>query len=724
MSRALVISVRFHDGRFHGEGSDGGAEWPPSPARLFQALVAGAGNGETLNEEETKALEWLEDRPAPTIAAPAAHKGQRFKFFVPNNDGDMVESGSKSLGKIRTEKTIQPHLFRADVPVSFVWTWDDAAAEGEVQARTICGIAERLYQLGRGVDMAWADAEVVDSHHIEARVAEDGRVVHLPSRGSGGIRLACPVNGSLASLIHRFASYRFPETSESRARRTTFRKPPQAAFVPVVYDAPERRFVFDLRLPDPSGGFAAWPLSRAAELVEHARDQAAERLGRAAPDLLELIECYLVGRGAAEADKASRVRVVPVPSIGREQTNQSIRRVTVYVPQTCPLAADDLAWAFAQVVWTGADGGIGGTLQRADDERMAARFEEAARGWRSVTPLALPGRGRRIAVPQPREGDEAGKHFAQREALATEVRQALRHAGIRTAVSSVRVQREPFDRRGERAERFAAGTRFSPEALWHAAITFTESVSGPLLLGDGRFVGLGLLRPEERARGVMAFTIVEGLADGAEPLVVARAGRRAMMARVQAGMRRGAELPMYVSGHRPDGGPADDGSHRHVAVVADLPRRRVLYVAPSELQRRGIRWRDIETDHRRTARALEGMDVLRAGSSGRLTLLPAAIDPENDILFAPSRAWESVTAYDVTRHHRRAGDGDALRIDVERELGRCAWPRPESIEVLAVRRGPRGGLSGRLRLTFRTAQAGPLLLGRTAHKGGGLFVGC
>ena len=150
----------------------------------------------------------------------------------------------------------------------------------------------------------------------------------------------------------------------------------------------------------------------------------------------------------------------------------------------------------------------------------------------------------------------------------------------------------------------------------------------------------------------------------------------------------------------------------------------MLYVAPSELQRRGIRWRDIEADHRRTARALEGMDVLRAGSSGRLTLLPAAIDPENDILFAPSRAWESVTAYDVTRHHRRAGDGDALRIDVERELGRCAWPRPESIEVLAVRRGPRGGLSGRLRLTFRTAQAGPLLLGRTAHKGGGLFVGC
>ncbi|WP_409194161.1 type I-U CRISPR-associated protein Csb2, partial [Accumulibacter sp.] len=40
MPRALLIAVRFHDGRFHGR-----PEWPPSPARLFQALVAAAATG-------------------------------------------------------------------------------------------------------------------------------------------------------------------------------------------------------------------------------------------------------------------------------------------------------------------------------------------------------------------------------------------------------------------------------------------------------------------------------------------------------------------------------------------------------------------------------------------------------------------------------------------------------------------------------------------------------
>ena len=196
-----------------------------------------------------------------------------------------------------------------------------------------------------------------------------------------------------------------------------------------------------------------------------------------------------------------------------------------------------------------------------------------------------------------------------------------------------------------------------------------------------------------------------------------------MMARVQARLPRGGTLPAYVSGHHQDGSPAGDGKHRHIAVVADLPRRRLLYVAPSELQRGGVRWREVEALHRLVTGALEGMDVLRAGAAGRLELAPAAVDRDVDALFAPAAVWESVTTYAVTRHHRGPSPEDALKLDVSAEIERCGWPRPASIEALAARRGPRGGLSGRLRLTFRTAQVGPLLIGRSAHKGGGLFAG-
>ena len=283
--------------------------------------------------------------------------------------------------------------------------------------------------------------------------------------------------------------------------------------------------------------------------------------------------------------------------------------------------------------------------------------------------------------------------------------------------------------RKTRVEDFASGTRFSKETLWHVAVTFAEPVAGPLVLGDGRFLGLGLMLPHVRAddpmRGVLAFTIAEGLDGGADPAVVSHAARRAMMARVQRGLPRGADLPAYVSGHEPDGSPVgDDGAHRHVAVVADLARGRILYVAPTRFRHGGVRWREIEADHRRTARALEGMDVLCAGSAGRLTLAPAVVDVEHDPLFAPARTWESVTPYRVTRHHRQLTDEDALMVDLRSELDRADWPRPAGVEVLAARRGPRGGLSGRMRVAFQTAQTGLLLLGRTAHKGGGLFAGC
>ena len=42
MPAHLCLSVTFLDGEFHGRRDGGESEWPPSPLRLFQALVATA----------------------------------------------------------------------------------------------------------------------------------------------------------------------------------------------------------------------------------------------------------------------------------------------------------------------------------------------------------------------------------------------------------------------------------------------------------------------------------------------------------------------------------------------------------------------------------------------------------------------------------------------------------------------------------------------------------
>ena len=723
MSLTLAISVQFHDGFYYGEREPSVGEWPPAPGRLFQALTAAAANGVVMDDAHEEALKWLEelDEP-PIIAAPSAHKGQPYSNFVPNNDRDAVDGGKKNLNEIRAAKTMRPHIFDMEIPVLFFWSFSGADRE-RIHAQTICQVAEKLYQLGRGVDMAWAWAEILEQCEVEARLSSYSGAIYRSTGGSESIVLSCPLKGSLSSLETRFKYERFKRNPSGRAPRQQFAQAPTGRFARVAYNAPPRRLVFALREGDARAGFARRRLNEAAALVAEVRDQVAARLCDAVPEQEDDVARYLIGRGATDADKALRVRIVPIPSIGHPHADMAIRRLTVYVPQSCPLRADDLAWAFAQVTWTDSDGVVTSELQRADDDSMATRYEDAGRHWRSVTPLALTtARRRRIdperASKEAKDGDERAREEARAVHAA---RQALRHVGVRNSPTAVRVQREPFDGHGERVEVFAADTRFAKESLWHVAVTFAEPVTGPLQLGDGRYLGLGLMCPVDPKPDVLAFAIKAGLANDADPALVAQAARRAMLARMQTILPRGQSIPRYVSGHEDDGSPASSGTHRHIAVVPDLPRRRLLFVAPSLLQRGGVSWQRVRDDHAGVERALEGMTVLRAGQAGRLVLTPAALSAESDPLFAPSQVWESVSDYRVTRHLRRRGDEEALRADVLAELDRIGWPVPASVEVLSVRRGSRGGLSGRLRLSFAAVQEGPLMIGRTAHKGGGLF---
>ena len=718
MSRSLLIAVRFHEGRYHGrdDGFDGANGWPPSPGRLFQALVSASADGAAIPASDESALKWLEALEPPRIAAPPVRRGRAVKLYVPNNDLDTVGGDPARLGEIRVSKHWRPCFFDAGQPVLYVWDFES----GREEAARISAIAARLYQLGRGIDMAWASGQVLDRDEAEIVLGSHPGLIRQPG-GAG--EAATAQLGTLESLLdrHRRKRRRLTTVGAGRKSRQLFTQPPKASFRRTGYDTQPRCLRFELRGPE--GTFAPRPLVSVAVLIAGLRDGAAARLQETLPDKSQLFEKLMVGKGAGPADLALRIRLIPVPSTGTPHTDPSIRRILVEIPPNCPIRVDDLTWALSGLelrdpqtgeIWPG-------RLVSADDVRMGQRFMGPARTFKSVTPLALPVSRRRIGSTDDAKGGGVERTDEEKSAAGAVV-QALRHAGVRTSPVGVRVQREPFQLRGERAEGFAPGTRFPKERLWHASVTFPEPVAGPLVLGDGRFVGLGLMSPEKPTPDLFAFTITSGLAEGANPDTVARAARRAMMVRVQAGLPLGEKLPCYVSGHGEDGGPARGGPHRHIAVVADLPRRRILYVAPNQLQRRSVTWRNIAASHLQVVRALQDMSILYAGKAGRLFLELTFPDSDTDPLFAPAHVWRSLTEYSVTRHHRRLADEDALKADVYAELRRIGWPLPQNIEVLAARRGRRGGLSGRLRLTFATAQAGPLAIGRTAHKGGGLFA--
>lgn len=713
---ALLLSVHFHDGRYHGR-----PDWPPSPARLFQALVAGAARGKAIADGDKGALEWLEALEAPpVIAAPRHRPGQGFSNYVPNNDLDAKGGDPTRVNEIRAPKLIKPILFDAETPFLYLWK---CAGDGS-HARRICAVAERLYQLGRGIDMAWATGEIVSDGEADARLADYPGTIYRPSGGGEGVVLAAPTPGSLESLERRHQHARFEVVESNRKEAQLFKQPPKPLFRQLAYDSPPTRLLFDL-----IGKQAPAPLTQIAALTEQIRDAAAAKLTDKLPDKAGEIDRCIVGHGADDVDKTRRVRITPLPSIGHPKTSPAIRRVLVEVPAACPLRADDIAWAFSglELIPARVDEETGEvheqrTLTAAADRRMLRHYGleggEPSRLWRTITPAALSVARRRIAPERRRDEAKGGEERARENGAAVKsVLSALRHAGMNARAESIRVQREPFAAKGERAETFAHG-RFQKERLWHVEIAFVEPQKGPLLIGDGRYLGLGLMHPVRQTAGVHALQIVDGLADAADHAELTRALRRAVMARVGQHIGAGRELPAFFTGHERDGAPARSGAHLHLAYAFDPQRTRLLILAPHVLERRVAK----QSERRWLAlleTAVRDLRELRAGKAGMLRLAPASIVSTDDPLFAPSRIWESATTFRAARHRKLGNPVAALEHDIHAEARRVGLrARVAVIEHSSVKGV---GLCARARLEFPIAVMGPLLIGRDRHFGGGLF---
>src|SRR5205085_6736563 len=94
MPNVLRASVRFLDPEpaFHGRKDGGEPEWPPSPLRLFQALIAAAAarwNERIALEYAAPALRWLEQQCRPDIVAACGSASENpYRLYVPDNIGD------------------------------------------------------------------------------------------------------------------------------------------------------------------------------------------------------------------------------------------------------------------------------------------------------------------------------------------------------------------------------------------------------------------------------------------------------------------------------------------------------------------------------------------------------------------------------------------------------------------------------------------------------------
>lgn len=485
MTRHLCISVTLLDPLFHGKGDSDEPEWPPSPMRLFQALVAGSRSGcrnAEWSETKAEAYRWLERRNPPLIVGPPARPAAAYTLFVPNNDADKKFERQERL----TDKSVRPHRMVNDGPKSLHYAWaiaEDEWFESRSHAELLCGEARHLTALGWGIDQAVAQGSVLDSAEVGALAGQQWRAWKAPLAGSA--RLRVPEKGSLDDLKRAYEAFQ---------NRLSMELPPKAR---------EPR-VFGTRVYLPAGGLPTRP-STAFELPEGVAFRQEDAVAVAA--MLRSLACrcakddshqfpggsdsYVAGHRPRRGDgrfvdeRWPRFSYLPLPSIGHEHADGMIRRLLIVEP----IGGDGshAGWAQQRLrnqILRDHDGIEWGVLLdrwRQSSSRMLDLYVAEQRAWSSVTPVILPG------------FDDGKRTKADRLFL-----QAVQQAGLPVeAISDFTLRKAPF-RIGLHPNQYrrpdyldsGRGRRFS---AWHVHLSFRDPVAGPITIGAGRHVGLGVL---------------------------------------------------------------------------------------------------------------------------------------------------------------------------------------------------------------------------------------
>lgn len=491
MSESLCISVTFLDPRFHGRGDGGANEWPPSPMRLFQALVAG--NGPLLDHDGDidGAMRWLEAQPPPTILAPPSHIGTACPFYVPNNAMDLVAAGwargktDESIAEHRTLKTVRPTYLRVGDTVHYLWPITDGDSEPRLAAALERAV-ERMVALGWGIDLVVAQCRVLS---LEVPLVESLER-WVPEETHAISSLRCPQRGSLDALKSRHIA-----TLDRLADNTFHPVPPFTAYRAVGYRRPtdaagRPHAVFELVKDD---GAMDWhpqrELIHIAGMVRHLAIEAMKQFPYSDVGT-DWVEAYVAGHSGPGEESHRRFSYVPLPSIGHRHVDPAVRRVMVVAPLGDDRYLEHLVRRLNGVALQPEPGtkvvGEPPTLMRVKYDKVARYYLDSSSTWASVTPVILPGHDDH--KPDKTRGLIEKALWQAGVDLPCE----FEWSSISRFPKSLSAHKYGKDKRpaGYRRPKHLEGL-----TAVHLVLRFADpiKVPGPLTIGAGRHCGLGLM---------------------------------------------------------------------------------------------------------------------------------------------------------------------------------------------------------------------------------------
>ena len=471
----LAVSVELLHGTFRGDpdgtantGPVAAGEWPPSPSRLFAALVAADGTGVRCRVTDGSELEWFERLPPPVIYACPQSWSQPLKHrYVVNFERSFSQKGKARSREIGVHQEYVGRVgvqHRAGVRVTprhprVIYVWDTSPPEG-----TLFALRQRAARIGY---LGAADSPV--RVRVSTQVPESARPedAFLPdSTGDLKINVAAP--GDLAILDRMYDAWCERGADIGRAQfpalrhQAPYRSPSSAA------PAEPPAVVAWLRLGRAISGRR---VSAVTELFKSAVLSKYQEVHGEPPAVLH---------GHGFAGKGYEIaRYLALPDVGFPRSRGRIHGLALWLPSGCdPVERQrsrDATLAVRRLAGRGVDTSVS---PHEDEERPWAanpkRWIASSRAWATAFPALHERRGTLDLA---------------------EVSRWCRHAGLPEPVA-FRATRGPLvpgavDLAPAEVNRPGrAGLPYS-----HVELRFAEPVRGPVVIGSGRQRGFGLCVP-------------------------------------------------------------------------------------------------------------------------------------------------------------------------------------------------------------------------------------
>jgi CRISPR-associated protein Csb2 len=373
-----------------------------------------------------------------------------------------------------------------------VFSWPQAEPSSE-QRSTLDGLAARVVRLGHSSSLV--TVRVRDDRPEPTWVPDDtGRD---PTGEETMLRVFAP--GQLEALDAVFSLQPDAPGRVMPASFQRYARPRAQAEAPAPSSVFGEDWLVLRRVDGPR-----LPSVRAADVARTVRKALMEAHGPDAPEILS------GHRAPGAPSERPHLAYVPLPFVGHERADGSILGVALVLPRDAS-REERLAVHRALDTWERREragdedrarvpvclergGEIG--LVRLDEEATQATLRPStwcheATSWSSATPVALDKNPGDLRARDPEE--EAAAHAEAEESIAL----ACTRIGLPRPARVTVVPAAPLAGadKARHFPPFQTGKPGQRRVLVHATLVFDVPVKGPILLGAGRYFGLGLFRP-------------------------------------------------------------------------------------------------------------------------------------------------------------------------------------------------------------------------------------